>query len=149
MLGWQNRFPAAGFTILELVVVLLLMGFLSAVAIPRMRNTSVAVVAEADMLRANLRYAQSLAASANAAQWSVQFAVDSYALQRNGVTSLIRFPGQSSSTHMLANGVQVTGGTGTLIFNALGAPATTHVITLSDGTRTESVVVTGFTGLVP
>ena len=114
-----------------------------------MRNASVAVVAEADMLRANLRYVQSLAASANAAQWSVQITVDSYELQRNGVTSLVRFPGQSSSTHMLANGVQVTGGTGSLVFNALGAPAATHVITLSDGVRTESVIVTGFTGLVP
>lgn len=135
--------------LIEVVAVLLLMVVFSALAIPRVRNAHVAVVAEADMLRTNLRYAQSLAASANAAQWSLYITGDAYELQRNGAPSSIRFPGARSARHILANGVWVTEGSGSLVFDSLGAPAATHVITLSDGTRTESVIITRFTGLVP
>ncbi|MFU8780664.1 MAG: Tfp pilus assembly protein FimT/FimU [Kiritimatiellia bacterium] len=145
----RHRYDTAGFTILEVVAVLLLMGVLASVAIPRVMDAGYAVTAEAEVLRANLRFAQSVALAANTAQWSIHFAGNTYTLQRNGATSSVRFPGQSSATHVLGNGVQVTGGTGTLVFNTFGAPALTYVITLSNAARTESVVVTGFTGLVP
>lgn len=140
---------AAGFTMLEVVAVLLLMGILAVAIVPRTADSGVAVVAEAETLRANLRFAQSVAVAANAAQWSVQFTGNAYTLQRNGAASSVPFPGRSSATHVLANGVQISSGAGTLVFDELGAPASTHQITLSRGSRTESVVVTGLTGLIP
>ena len=148
MVPEQDR-RGAGFTLIEVIAVLLLTVVLAAVAVPRLMDSGVAVAAEAEVLRAHLRFAQSLAVSANTAGWSVLVAGQSYQLQRNGAASPIHFPGESSATHVLAGGVNVTGGTGALVFDAQGAPAATHVITLSDGTRTETVSVTGFTGLIP
>jgi len=148
MVTEQNR-SGAGFSMIEVIAVLLLTGALAVVAVPRLMDSSVAVAAEAEVMRAHLRFAQSLAVAANTADWSVLIAGQSYQLQRNGAASPIHFPGESSATHVLASGVTVTGGTGTLGFNALGAPAVTYVITLSNGTRTETVSVTGFTGLIP
>lgn len=139
----------AGFTMIELALVMLLIGVLAVVAVPRLSMTPPRAIAEAEMLRANLRFAQAQAMANNTSEWSVQIGANSYQLLRNGASSPVHFPGEDGPVHNLAGSVSVTSGAGTLELNDMGAPATTHLITLSDGTRTETVTMTGFTGLVP
>lgn len=128
---------------------MLLIGVLAAVVVPRLTMTVPQAIAEAGMLRANLRFAQAHAMANNTGEWSVQIGANSYQLLRNGAPSPVHFPGEDGPVRNLAGGVTVTSGVGTLELNDMGAPVTTYIITLSDGTRTETVTVTGFTGLVP
>lgn len=141
--------PRAGFSLIELVVVLLLAGVLAAVIVPRVANFGAGPAAEADRLRANLRFAQALALANNTADWSVLIGGQFYQLQRNGQPAPVNFPGENGPVRTLAAGVQVTSGAGLLSLDQMGAPAGTTTITLSDGTRTQTVTMLGFTGLVP
>ncbi len=138
-----------GFTLIEVIATLLLLGVVSALVIPRMVETSAGVIAEADRMRANLRFAQTLAMSANTAAWAVRIESGSYQLLRNGEPSPIGWPDGSGTVRVLHPDVQVAGGTGLLEFDTMGAPSSTYTINLSDGVRVETVTVTGFTGLIP
>jgi prepilin-type N-terminal cleavage/methylation domain-containing protein len=139
---------ASGFTLLELVIVLMLLSLLTFSVVVN-SETNASVAAEADMLRAHLRFAQSLAIANNTADWSVLFEGQSYTLRRDGATSPVPWPGENGATHVLPNDVNLIGGVGELIFDVWGAPAADYTITLSDGTRQEQVVVLGLTGLIP
>jgi len=139
----------SGFTLIEVILVLLVLGVLAAVVIPRVGNLGDDVRAEAERLRANLRYAQSLAMTGNTADWSVLISPQSYQLQRNGQPAPVNWPGGNAPLRVLAGGVTITGGAGVLAFDHLGAPPATVSIVLSDGARTATVTVLGFTGLVP
>lgn len=141
----QNR---RGFTLIETVAMLVVMAVL-AVCVMAGMHVPASVPVEADILRSHLGYAQSLAMANNVAVWSVDFHGSSYVLRRDGGTSPVSWPGESSATHALGGGVAIGAGTGTLVFNEWGAPAATYVVTLSDGEQTRSVSVVGFTGMIP
>ena len=64
-------------------------------------------------------------------------------------TSPFPWPNTSSATYELPDGVSIVSGLGEVSFDDWGAPASTHVITLTDGEHTRLVSITGFTGLVP
>ncbi len=138
-----------GFTLIEVIATLLLLGVMAALVVPRMVETGAGVVAEADRMRANLRFAQTLAMSANTASWAVRIEAQSYQLLRDGEPSPIGWPDGSGTVRVMNPGVQVTGGAGMLAFDTMGAPSSTYTINLTDGGRLETVIVTGFTGLIP
>ena len=138
-----------GFTLIEIVALLLLVGVLAAVAVPRVFTTGGDALAEADRLRANLRYAQSLAMAGNTASWSVQINERGYTLLRNGQPSPVPLPDENGPARTLAPRVRITGGAGLLALDDMGAPASTALISLSDGSVVDTVTVTGFTGLIP
>lgn len=137
-----------GFTFIEAVCTLVILAIL-AVTVSAGRWTPAAVISEAHMLRAHLRYVQSLAMANNTAQWSVQFADDHYTLQRDGATAPVPFPGENSAVHALPPEVFVAQGQGVLVFDSWGAPSNHYAISLSDGRLTRPVAVVGFTGLIP
>ena len=141
-----------GFTIIEVILVMVVIALLAAgfMAVG-METTGAAVVAAADVLRAHLGFAQSLAMANNTAVWSVAFSGASYTLLRDGNPSPIPWPGETNSppdTHRLPAGVNVVAGTGLLDFDSWGAPVADYLVALSDGTVQEQIVVTHFTGLV-
>ena len=58
---FRRHFTGSGFTMLEVIAVLVILGIVSAVAISRVSGLGVSLYADADRLAADLRYAQSLA----------------------------------------------------------------------------------------
>ena len=138
-----------GFSMIELLAVLLLLGVLAAVLVPGLRTIGAGPMAEAERLRTHLRYAQSLALANNTATWSVQINGGSYQLLRNGQPSPLSWPGEQGATRTLTPGVAITAGTGLLTFDTLGAPAATRSVVFSAAGRTDTVTILGFTGMIP
>lgn len=138
-----------GFTLIELIAVLAIMSVLAGLIVVGIRTIGAGPVAEAERLRSHLRYAQSLSLANNTATWSVQINADSYQLLHNAQPAPLAFPGERGATRILPPGVTITAGTGILTFDALGAPAETRNVVLSDGTQTATVTILGFTGMIP
>jgi len=144
----DRRFRRRGFTFVEIIACLAIMGVLvSMVTAGRAVHASVA--AEAAILKAHVRFAQSMALANNTSEWSVNVGEHSYALQRDGALAPVSFPGEDQAVHSLPDDVRITGGTGLIVLNMWGAPAESHLLTLSDGVSARNVQITGFTGLVP
>lgn len=139
----------AGFTFMEIIAGLAIMGVLIAM-INAGHLVRASVPAEAAVMKSHMRYAQSLAVANNTVRWSMRLGIHEYELMRDGVTSPVSLPGENAARHDLPEGVRITAGGGSVIeFDAWGAPAQSHVVTLTDGQVSRSVQVTGFTGLIP
>ena len=153
----MNQHRQTGFTLVELVMVIVLLGTLSAVALPKFfeKNTYAERAFFDDTLNA-VRYAQKLAVATGC---NVQFSIssNSYTLTRQGTSSSTSCPG--GSTYTLAvphpgsgassysgteSGVTLTSTVSSFIFNALGSVSTDAMLTVN-GSRTISVIAeTGF-----
>ena len=148
---WENPASRQGFTLMEVIVALRVLA-LMAVIFGAGMDVHASVAVEADVLRSHLGYAQSLALANNVAAWRISFAADRYALERNAgagwAAATNHWPGENSSVYVLPGGVALTPA-GAVEINEWGAPAATHVFTLSDGTEMRQVSIVGFTGLVP
>lgn len=94
----------AGFTLLEVVMVLVIAGIVGVVVVTRFMDTSVDLAVQTDVIKTHLRYAQTRAMSSNAI-WGVNFQGTTYSLFRNGSTSdTVYFPGEDSITLNLPSG---------------------------------------------
>jgi prepilin-type N-terminal cleavage/methylation domain-containing protein len=144
----QRNRNGQGFSLIEVIVTLMLVAML-VLMLGSSRWLRASVAAEAEVLRACLRYAEALAMANNTATWGVEITENEYMIRRNGGLSPFPLPGTDSSTHTLPAGVRVTSGAGIISFNQWGAPASNRVIVLSNGGETRSVMIHGFTGLVP
>lgn len=131
-----------GFTLIEVVAVLILLGILSAVIVSRMGMNNVDLVAVEAGLKGHVRYAQSMAMNSHGTVWGVRFDKpgDRYWLFRAGVGAgsawsgnQIAFPGSEASPSADGNtiktshvGVRITGtgpsGHLTLVFDDMGTP---------------------------
>jgi len=135
-----------GFTLLEIIMVLILVSILTAVAVSRLGTADQDRRAETERLKLSLRFAQYLAMTNNTATWAVSLASGSYSLLKNGAAAPINFPGTSSATHNLGGGVTITAGTGTVTFDEWGSAGTANtVITLSGA---ETITITRNTGFI-
>lgn len=134
----------------EVVAVILVVAILSAIAVGALRHSRPSLVAEAALLRANLRHAQSRAMADAGSVWSVEVTAVGYALHRDGVLAPTSWPGEISATHAFADSaVRVTAGTGTITYDAWGNPGTAdQSIILTDGNQTSTVTLVGITGFV-
>jgi len=153
----MNQQKQTGFTLVELVMVIVLLGTLSAVALPKFfeKNTFAERAFFDDTLNA-LRFAQKLAV-ATGCNVQVSISSNSYTLTRQGSSSSTSCPG--GSTYSLAvphpssgassysgteSGVTLTSSVSSFIFNALGSVSTDATLTVN-GSRTISIIAeTGF-----
>jgi len=148
----KGHLQQAGFTLLELVLVLLLLAILGGSLFQRWSPGSSSLNAQADQLARTLRHAQSLAlAQGRSLTFDVQSAT-TYAIT-DGVAT-ITDPQSVVQNYTLANGAILAGGD--LDFDSLGRPidvannliTAAQTWTLSAGGATATVSVSPLTGFV-
>lgn len=131
---------------LEIIMVLLLAGILTAVAASRLNTIDKDRIGEAERLKTNLRFAQYLAMINNTQTWAITLTSGSYTLMKDGSAAPVNFPNSNSPTRILAGGVTITAGTGTVTFDEWGSAGTTNsVITVSGS---ETITITRNTGFI-
>ena len=98
-----------GFTLIEIISVLLVIGILSAVAISRMvfSHQDVDNTARVEKLKTQLRYAQSRAMNTDEI-WGIEFSGTSYHLFNGGnVSNTVHLPGEDSVNISLPSGTSI------------------------------------------
>ena len=156
--GPGKRTNKSGFTLIEVVTVLILLGILSAVVMVRATGPSSELVARTEILKSHLRYAQMKDMTSNDV-WGISAAGNSYWLFTNGNTTQSRqLPGEDNlNVDLSGYGLSVSGFT--YSFDKWGSPcsdagATARLtvavsINISDGTESRSINITPYTGFIP
>ena len=158
-----------GFTIVEIIVVLLLMSIIGATLLSRSVTTSdTNLASQTDIIRNHLRYAQSMAMKRTDTVWGIKFDTmqSEYWLFRgtspDNVSDQVRLPGVdyagSSNKAHLASGVSLSTDLdqATLFFDRIGKPyspnSTTQItnqktVTVS-ASENRTITITPETGLI-
>jgi len=160
----NNKKHQSGFTLIEVIAVLVIIAVLAAVVISRMTSpSSFGLVSETDILKGHLRYAQYRAMS-DVTLWYMSFTANTYTLWHYDSSVLdwkpSTLPNEESGTHSLEKaGVTLTvndGGDAFVYFNEWGNPVTdtgdllpdTTTISLKEGSTTQTVKITQNTGFI-
>jgi prepilin-type N-terminal cleavage/methylation domain-containing protein len=94
----------SGFTLLEVVLVLVIAGIIGVVVASRFVGVDTNMVVQTDVVKTHLRYAQIRAMSSNAI-WGINFQGTTYSFFKNGNTAdTVYFPGEESLTIDLPSG---------------------------------------------
>lgn len=97
-----------GFTLIEIITVLIIIGVISAVVVNRLMDTSVELKAQTDVVKTHLRYAQTRAMSSNII-WGIDFKTNTYSFFRNGdTTDMVTLPGEDGLSLNLPSGKSAT-----------------------------------------
>ena len=157
---------AKGFTLIEGIAVLIVLGILSAVVISRITSTAdVNLKAQTEVLKSHIRYAQFRAMNMKSndpaaigcnASFGISISANSYFLFKDcALANKVILPGASSDTVSLPN---VTLSPTVITFDDWGRPCSNLVgttpaagsITLSSaGAPNETITITNNTGFVP
>lgn len=117
-----------GFTLLELVIVIVILGVLAVVVLPRIGEGSFRSAAFTEQVATAFRYAQRLAVATGCEiQVEVSAATDSYALRRRGDGSDTRCGSVGAFTEAIPN----PGGNGAFSGTATGGVTVTQGLTLT------------------
>ena len=96
-----------GFTLIELISALLIMGIVAAVVISRVGTSNNEVIAQMEVVKSHLRYAQSRAMNSDLV-WGIRFDTDKYWLFKEGdITKKVTFPAEDSDTANLPSGMSM------------------------------------------
>jgi prepilin-type N-terminal cleavage/methylation domain-containing protein len=144
-----------GFTLIEVIAVLIIIGIITAIAVSRDLSTDKELYSQADMVQMHLRFAHLKALQDDTATWGIAFSGNSYALNKNNGATTIHLPSESSSSHSFPAGITITNTT--VIFDkwgipvdSLGNPVADIELTLSQsGSTPISILVTANTGFIP
>lgn len=150
----QSRTSGAGFTTVELVVTLVIIGILAAIALPRFQsNTAFTQRGFSDEVRAALRYAQKLAI-AKRREVCVNFPPGQVVLTFNPTTvvgaacsSAVNLPGQSAPYVVNVPAGIALVASANFRFNGLGQPSVAPVTVTLTG-RALPITVSAETGYV-
>ena len=139
---------ANGFSLLEILVVLLVLSILSGMVVTRSREGDLDLATEAEILKSHIRYVRHLALLNDVHSWEIRFETDRYSLYRNGSPAGLAFPNETASTRTLRAGVSLavsmseTGATaGDLRWDKWGRPVNGEalLVTLTDVVRGQSL----------
>jgi len=157
-----------GFTLLELIVVLLLVGILAVIALPRMSQNTIELSGQAEQVARDIRYAQTLSMTRGAAlgsqgRYCIFFTATGYQFRHNAnsyatpCTTAVAHPATGSTAAIVLSGgtaVAAANLTGNYLeFDTKGqpssftAPAGNATITLGATGGPRTVVVSPVTGM--
>lgn len=159
----NKYFNRHGFTMIEMVGVLIVMAILAAGISSRVTTTGNELIVETEILKSHLRFAQ-LRAMNDTVSWGIHIKDAShYTLYRNGSQATDILPGESEEpdkppqTRELSKVVTITANNlETYNFNEWGKPldatgaesGETGSITLSQGTDSKTITITKNTGYI-
>ena len=118
----------SGFTLVEIIVVLLLMSILGATVVGRsVTTTQIDLISETDKLRNHLRYAQAEAMKRSDTVWGIKFESGQYWLFRGISDEKVRLPGvdysgASDNKVSVPPGFLLTSTKPTVFFDRIGKP---------------------------
>lgn len=134
-----------GFTLIELVLVMVLVGILAVYAAPRL-GSGYDVAAARDELIEALRYAQQQSTSnTGAASFSDALTADGFSVQQGGVT--VNDPAGGAYSRQWSDITLVPAGT-VITFGSRGDTANSVTMTLTGGSDSATVLVEAQTGYV-
>lgn len=140
--GWATSDHTQGFTTTELLIVLVIVGVLAFIAIPRLDLPSLKVVPVAEQMAAEVRYAQSLAMTRSVAH-SFTVGGGSYSISSaGGSVPLSNGEAAGSYDDVTVDAVTVT------FSPRFGRPDGGSSIDVSAGSSVVTIVVEGETGYV-
>lgn len=145
--GLPHNVDDRGFTLIEVISVLVLLGILAAVMVNRSLDNSADAIGEAEVVKGHLRFAQMKAMNSDTS-WGIAFAGSSYTLQQKGLTSAVPLPGQNSATYTLAKGT-VSATRNPIVFNQWGDPGAIITVTVNVGANSQAFTVAQNTGFIP
>jgi MSHA pilin protein MshC len=139
-----------GFTLIEVIAVLIILGIIAAVVVSRGMSSQNDLIPQADIVKTHLRFAQLKALaddSTSTSTWGIVFSGNSYTLYNNGAAASINLPGENGNSHTFPSGVTVAGTT--VNFDSWGSPGTANIpITLSQGGVPTTINVANNTGYI-
>ncbi|HDI78341.1 MAG TPA: prepilin-type N-terminal cleavage/methylation domain-containing protein [Desulfobacteraceae bacterium] len=149
----------SGFSLIELIGVLILIAIISAVVVSRIGITSPDLYAQAEILKTRIRYAQ-LKSFNSERVWGVRIQGNKYWLFRDGdLSNRVPFPGEESDTISIPSGMSISPNNMIISFNFKGVPCTDQsgsnpqntdrTITISSGGDSVSIQITKNTGFIP
>lgn len=130
-----------GFTLIEIVAVLLLLGVVSAVLVAGGLKSDAGERTATEVLKSHLRYAQSRSMNGDVS-WGVQFGGGTYSLVRDvgGVPQTVAFPGENRLNLPIPSTAA-----GSVSFDTWGKPSGLSSITLGG----QVITITPDTGFIP
>ncbi len=148
-----------GFTWLELIVVMVVIGFISAVTVGGLMTRDTELVSRTEVIKTHLRYAQSRSLNTNTV-WYLQFSSNSYSLYKYGEDTPKRLPGGDSATVTLPGAMSMTlnPDSSYVSFDNLGKPCTDsgartaqtadRTLTVTDSSGSRTITITKNTGFI-
>ena len=151
----------SGFTLIEVIAIVIVMGIVTAFAVGRVADNKPELIAQTQVLKIHLRYAQSRAMNSND-NYGIETDGNIYWLFRYNLTSgdvRVNFPGeQLDHIDLSAIGLTLSMDDGNIVsFDSKGIPYTDNsgaiqtvdrILTLSTGTDSESIIITKNTGFI-
>ena len=147
-----------GFTLIELILVLLIVSILSTYAIIRFPGDGINLSAQADQIVADIRHTQSLAIN-RGQRYRINFSSDRYWISNIDNTTSYIHPASGTATIFLDTGIALTTTHSFLVFGGEGVPYTNAltpgtalaadaVVTLSESSETRTIRISPETGRV-
>ncbi|MGI1678362.1 MAG: prepilin-type N-terminal cleavage/methylation domain-containing protein [Cellvibrionaceae bacterium] len=131
-----------GFSLIELISVIVMLGIISFFALPKLRVSDSSVMTSRDMIIAALSHVQQVAMARDSVSnpVTIVFTSSSFDVRENGVS--INFPG-ASYPFSLPNGVVISSGIGTMNYDKLGKTSPVS-ISLNSGSAVITVEESGY-----
>lgn len=150
---WGRLTSARGFTLMEMIAVLIIVGIVSAFIAVRMYDTrNYDIASQLEVVKSHLRYAQSKAMSSGSS-WGINFNSSQtyYLFDLAAPTTPVLMLGEKNATVNLATGgkgseLTITSAPQVITFDAYGSPGQT---TLTVSTNGGGIVITKNTGYIP
>ena len=145
-----------GFTLVELVTVLIIVSLLAVTAISRWSATPFNLSAQAEQLLGDIRYVQTLSMT-HGQRYRINFAADRYWFSNLDGSILVPHPASNNTNTLMVNGVSLSFTNSLLVFDGNGAPysdaslpgtplAANATVTLTSGADSRTLQISPETG---